>query len=277
MWTAYFTLRKASPVEASSLIDGLNVQIREGSTELLVDGASAMNEHEAVEKASAAAHAFLNELSWKYGVIIAFDCNTQRVEYVDAAGQRHTSISVGNGAVGIEGKVSVVKKDALGNVIEVRDSQKLGKIEVKPSDAAAYFRQAHLTDDPFDRFRNLYLVAENIASRIVIKKEFNKRILRQTYGLKSYEESLLRLALDQCFAGNLQHLRSIYSVVGNQPSIPALVETLFKGHRCQLNHSKESQNRKVPFNPQDKKDVEAALPLMEFVAKSLLEYQDKSL
>jgi hypothetical protein len=38
-------------------------------------------------------------------------------------------------------------------------------------------------------------------------------------------------------------------------------------------HAKAFEDKKVPFNPQDEKEVKAALPTMDFVAKSLLEYE----
>jgi len=44
-----------------------------------------------------------------------------------------------------------------------------------------------------------------------------------------------------------------------------------------LNHSKATESKKIPFNPQDEEEVQSALPLVEFVAKSLLEYEDRSL
>lgn len=52
---------------------------------------------------------------------------------------------------------------------------------------------------------------------------------------------------------------------------------LYKGHRCQLNHSKASDDKKIPFDPEDEKEVNHALPLMDFVAKSLLQYEEQKL
>ena len=58
-----------------------------------------------------------------------------------------------------------------------------------------------------------------------------------------------------------------------QQTIPRVVEMLYVSHRCQIMHAKSSEDKKVPFNAQDEKEVKAALPTMDFVAKSLLEYE----
>ncbi|TET41122.1 MAG: hypothetical protein E3J66_05835 [Dehalococcoidia bacterium] len=60
-------------------------------------------------------------------------------------------------------------------------------------------------------------------------------------------------------------------------TIPQVARILFKGYRRQLDHSKASQDKKIPFNPQDEREVKAAPPLVEFVAKSLLRYEEGSL
>ncbi|GAI20065.1 unnamed protein product [marine sediment metagenome] len=44
-----------------------------------------------------------------------------------------------------------------------------------------------------------------------------------------------------------------------------------------MDHSKALRDKKIPSNPQDEKEVKAALPLMEFVAKSFLQYEENSL
>jgi hypothetical protein len=58
-----------------------------------------------------------------------------------------------------------------------------------------------------------------------------------------------------------------------QQTIPRVVEILYQANRCQIMHAKAFEDKKVPFNPQDEKEVKAALPTMDFVAKSLLEYE----
>jgi len=252
----------------------MTLVITEGSADLAVNDVSVVNDREAVEKARKVAHGFLNTLSWKHGVVLAFDQHSQKVDSVDQNGRIRSSISVGDGGVGIEARVVDVKKDSSGKVIEVLDSRRLGRVSVRTSEAAAYYRHALLVSDPYDRFRNLYLATENIASKIEAKKGLNKQSLRKTYGLNSYEEGLLRLALEECFAGNQPSLSGVYPVAAGEPLIPAVVKILYRGHRCELNHSKVSDRRKLPFDPEDEKSVQAAMLLMDFVAKSLLEYED---
>ena len=65
-------------------------------------------------------------------------------------------------------------------------------------------------------------------------------------------------------------------VTGPDP-FDTVAALLFKGNRCQLNHAKAGKSKKVPFNPDDEREVREALTLMEFVAKSLLDYEQKHL
>ncbi len=52
---------------------------------------------------------------------------------------------------------------------------------------------------------------------------------------------------------------------------------LYVKNRVQLNHSKASKNKKIPFNPNDEWEVQVSLPLAELVAKSLTSYEDTHL
>jgi hypothetical protein len=142
-----------------------------------------------------------------------------------------------------------------------------------------------LTDDPFNKFRDLYLAAENIASKIQGLKGLRKGEVKQlSKSRESYEEGLLCLALNECFSSNLQSLRSLTQVAKSLPEFddaqevtPQVAKILYRGHRCQLNHSKALEDKKIPFNPEDEKEVRAAIPLMEFVTRSLLQHEENSL
>ena len=174
-------------------------------------------------------------------------------------------------AILVEGSLEVIKKDKLGNIIEVYDSKKPGPIKCKPSEATSYYRRGRLSSDPFDRFRNFYLVVENIADRI--------RILKEVSHLN--EQQLLESALKEYFESNTKPLenmaRSIPGFNLGADVISEVANLLYKGHRCQLNHSKASEDKKIPFDPEDEKEVSQALSLMDFIAKSLLQYEEQNL
>lgn len=278
MWKVYFNLSKPSPLEANSEINGMKVSVSQGSDQLVVEFAEACDETDAHEKTLTVANRFLDALSWKFGATFAIDPATQRVEHASPTGQKQVSMGF-ESSLGLTGSLRVEKKDSSGNIIEVRDSSTPGRIDVKPSEAAGYYRHAHLTDDPFNRFRDLYLAAENVASKIQVAKGLSKNAVKQlSESGTSYEEGLLRLALDECFGSETQSLKQSTKNLPDfddaQETIPQVAKILYNGYRCQLNHSKAAENKKIPFNPEDEKEVRAALPLMEFVAKSFLQYEE---
>lgn len=281
MWKVYFNLTKPSQLEASSEINEMKLSVTKGSDQLVVEFANAGDEADANQRALVAANQFLDSLCPKYNSAFEIDPNSQHVENIDPTGPKHIYISA-HASVGITSQVTAVKKDSSGHIIQVYDSSKLGRIETKPSEAASYYRHAHLTNDPFNKFRDLYLAAENVASKIQVAKNLNKNRIKQlSESRQSYEEGLLRLALDECFGSNQQSLKqtakNLPELDQSQEAIPQVAKILYNGFRCQLNHSKALQNKKIPFNPEDEKEVKASLPLMEFVAKSLLQYEEASL
>lgn len=280
MWKVYFNLNEPSRLEANSEINGVNVYISEGSKQLVVENIAASDETDAQQKALTVANRFLDAL-WRFDTTLAIDEASRCVEHISPSGKKQVYVTVAD-SVRIGEHVRVVKKDSSNNIIEVYDSSKPGRIEIKPSEAASYFRHAHLTGDPFNRFHNLYLAAENIASKIQGLKGLSKSGVKQLSDSgQSYEEGLLRLALDECFASNLQSLNKVAKSLPEfddaRELVSQVVKILYTGYRCQLNHSKTSQDKKIPFNPEDEKEVRAALPLMEFVARSLLQYEENSL
>jgi len=281
MWKVYFNLNKPSQLEASSEINEMKLSVTKGSDQLVVEFANAGDEADANQRALVAANQFLDFLCPKYNSAFEIDPNSQHVENIDPTGPKHIYISA-HASVGITSQVTAVKKASSGHVIEVYDSSKPGRIETKPSEAASYYRHAHLTDDPFNRFHDLYLAAENVASKIEKAKRLGKSEIKQlSQSKQSFEEGLLKLALDECSGSDPPSLKQVAKNLPDfddaQETIPQVAKILYNGYRCQLNHSKAAENKKIPFNPQDEKEVKAALPLMEFVAKSLLQYEEASL
>jgi hypothetical protein len=280
MWKVYFNLDKPSRLEANSEINRVNVSISEGSKQLVVENIAASDETDAQQKALTVANRFLDALCWRFGNTLAIDTATRCVEHIGSTGQKQVSITVSE-SIRFTERFLLVKKDSSGNIIEVLDSSKPGRIEIKPSEAASHFRHAHLTDDPFDRFHNLYLAAENIASKIQGLKGLSKGGVKQlSESGQSYEEGLLRLALDESFSSDLQSLNQVAKSLPEfddaKDTIPQVAKMLYV-YRCQVDHSKALRDKKLPFNSQDEREVKAALPLMEFVAKSLLQYEENSL
>jgi hypothetical protein len=276
MWMVTFSLNRPSPLEAYTEIDGTRIEVKENGGKVVITSIQATDIHEASSKAFAAANQFLSALSWRFGAHLAIKGEPPNIEHIDPSGTKQIFLELAERVV-ISEKVRVIKKNTSGEVVEVLDSQKLGEINVKHSDAADFYRQAHLTGHPFEKFANLYKVAENIGDKIRTIKGHSRDSLEQVYGRRSYEMEVLQLALDECFKGNLSSLlgaaKGLLSSIDIQQPIPSIVEVLYKANRCQIMHAKASESKKVPFNPQDEKDVTAALPLMDFVARSLLAYE----
>jgi hypothetical protein len=282
MWKVYFSLTKPSPREANSEINGMKVSISRDSKQLVVENIDACDETDVYQKALTAANQFLDGL-WKYNAYLDIDLSQYHVEsptggkrgYVNLQG----SISVTSDLTGI---LTVARKDSFGNIIEVRDSGKPGRMEIKPSEAATCHRHAHLSHHPFEKFRELYRAAENVASKIQVAKGLSKNKIKQlSESGRSYEEGLLKLALDECFRSDPRALcraaKRLPEFDVSQEAVPQVARILYEGYRCQLNHSKALREKKIPFNPEDEKEVKDALPLMEFVARCLLQYEENSL
>ena len=281
MFTVKLEMNRTSPLKAYAEISGLRVEVDKNSNQVLVHDVDASDKNEAFYKALTVANLFLNTLSWKCNAHLKIEAESSNFELTEPSGKKHTIIRPPSLGLSLEATLAFVHADASGNIISASDSQELSRINVKSSDAAAYYRQAHLTDDLFDRFRNLYLASENISDRIREKRGLSRKEVKRIYGGQPFELALLQLALDECFANKLHPLmvaaERIPTFDNNQPIIPQVTEMLYKGQRCQLNHSKTSENKKIPFNLQDEKEVKTTLPLMDFIAKSLLGYEETSL
>ncbi len=201
MWKVYRNLNEPSPLEANSEINGMNVSISRGSDQLIVENIDACDEADAKQKASIAANQFLNRLSWGPGIILDIDLSAQCVvEHISSTGEKQIGVSINLPIPVPSISVRAEVKDSSGNIIKVCDSSEPGRIEVKPSEAASYYRHAHLTDDPFNRFHGIYLAIENVSSKIQKARGLSKNeVKRLSESGKSYEEGLLKLALDKCF------------------------------------------------------------------------------
>lgn len=279
VWTVCFTINKPSRVDASAEINGLKVMVREGSNQIEVDGCQASDRDRAEKDALRVINDFLNALSWRCDEHLALDFETGAVSFFDHLGNKF--IRPAPAVVHISARLTAVKKDASGSILEICDSQKIGKIAVKASEAAAFYRRAHLSIYPFDQFGNLYKVVENIADQIRMKKGMNKEDVKRNRFADSYEKSLLQLALEECFRSNLKPLlratKNILTIDKSLEVIPSVADKLCKTYRCQIMHSKASLPKKVPFDPQDEKDVQAAVKPMDFIARELLQYEESTL
>jgi hypothetical protein len=145
----------------------------------------------------------------------------------------------------------------------------LKEVVIKPSDSKAYYRKASISQDIFDKYRNLYLAIENVASKIATAK--SKRF---GYG---QELDLLRFALQECFSSDAELLEEYGHISGFNDTGDIFFDVatfLYKKNRIQLSHSKASESKKIPFNAADEWEVQVSLRLTEFVAKSFLTYED---
>jgi hypothetical protein len=231
-----FDLRSRSP----TTVENGDVIIDKGYSTITIRNVEADSTNDAINKARPKADAFLNELSWRYELNLEIG-NSLTVMMQDSPETRHIRQS----------HLTVYTKGGH----RKKYPRILKEVVVRASDSKAYYRRAAMSQDPFDKFRNLYLTIENVASKIAAAKGIDK----------CRDSELIEIALQECFPSNVQSSVKGHSELGT---------LLFKGHRCQLNHSKASEDKKIPFNPDDEQKVKSVLPLAESVAKSLLSYED---
>ena len=263
-WAIRFSLTGPSAVNAFTVIDGATVKVYKNSQEMDVTNFVAHEQEHAIAAARLLGNIFLNKLSWKHNCHyeIAYPIRAARLlpsGQEDVRGIEPPIVY----AASIEIKIM----DSSGNV--VGDSTELGKIEVGRSEAASYYRRAQLALDPFDKFRNFYSVVENVSSKIYKKQPGEP------------EKIELERALTICFSNGLESLEDAAKADPNfnsrEDTIDEVVRILYRSNRCELDHSKGYKDKKVPFDPQDEKEVLDVLPLVKFVAKTLLEHEDTSL
>lgn len=246
-----FNLRARSSVT----VENGDVIVDKGYSTVTVRNVEADSIEDAENKARPKANAFLDELCRQYErkLEIGNDCTIMQQ---NSPTTRHI-------------KKFDMKVYATGGHRK-RLPRVLNEVEIRPSDAKTYYRKAALSQNPFDKFRNLYLAIENVASKIASAKGGHPRS----------ELELLQFALKKCFSSNKQLLEEHSHVYGfkNTGDIFLDVATfLYKKNRVQLNHSKASEEKKIPFNSADEWAVQVSLPLAELVAESLLSYEDDHL
>lgn len=271
MWEVLLQLRRVSPIEAHGRVNGVEVRVSSESKAIQVLHIPAATTAEAKEKAVEACNAFLDELSAKKHGDLELDLAAgHQTKMADPNGSTRVSVGVQDSVVLTE-RVVVVRKDASGNVIDVSDSARPGEISVRPTDAKAYYRKARTTDDVFEKFRNFYLVLENISDKV--RQQQVQPVLK--------EKPLLVLGLRTCLAhctGSLSSMaKSLPGFCATGKLLDDVAELLYKGQRCQLNHAKASQQKKVPFRPKDEDEVRNVIQLAEFVASSMLDYEERCL
>ena len=220
-----FTLDRHSNLEVHAQEGDMRASVEKGSSRLRVEGVEAASEDAARNLAEIFANKFLNTLAYKWDEALGIAPLPWASEPTGEPGNK--SVHVGN-SISSRSSLTLTKIDAGGNVVEVYDSDRPGKIEVSKSEAAAYYRRAALAGDPFDKFRNFYLVAENVADQI--------RLAKQCETPK--EQSLLREALETCFAANsgllVQVAEAVPGFVAGTDVFNGVAELLYKAHRCQL-------------------------------------------
>lgn len=268
MWKVKFNLNVPSPKEASTIVDGISVKVDYEGKHIELANIEAPSKEEARQLAIEAANHFLNTLAWKYDAPLAIDPSVEIVEKVEPGKRGQAYITIRE-RLTITDEVRVSKTNASGATETVYDSRKPGEIEVYHSEAVAYYRRAKLTSDPFDKFRNLFLAIENIMSSLRTKKT------------QRGEQLALVETLTEVFQGKHESLSRVAAQIRGfdqtANAFPEVARILYKANRCQLNHSKVLEERKIPFDPDDERQVKESLPLAEFVAKTFLNYEEKCL
>lgn len=246
-----FDLRARSPVT----VENGDVIVDRGCSTVTVRNVEADSTDDAANKARPKANALLDELCRQYEINLEIG-NSWTVMLQDSPTTRH------------------IKKLYLRTYIKGGHRKKyprmLKEVVIRASDSKAYYRKAAISQDPFDKFRNLYLAIENVVSKIAAAK--GKACCTELEKVK--------IALQECFSSNKQLLEEHSHVYGfaNSGDIFLDVATfLYKRNRVQLSHSKTSERKKIPFNPADEWEVQVSLPLAEIVANSLLSYEDTHL
>lgn len=265
-WAIQFKLNRASYLEAHREKDGIRASVQIGSDALRVDNIPATSECAARDLAEPLANELLDTLAHRYDEPLEIVPLPWRSEHAAESGATVVGQHLGN-TVSSRGSLSLKKIDAQGNVVQVYDSDRPGRIEVKPSQAAPYYRRASLSADPFDKFRNFFLVAENVADQIRLSRHQGK--LKERASLAQ----ALRVVFNQNSGSLLQAAQAVPDFVAAADLFDDVAGLLYEGHRCQINHAKAQQSKKVPFNPHDEETVRGALPLIQFVARSLLDYE----
>src|SRR4030042_5908758 len=253
LYIVEFNMRARSPVT----VENGDVIIDKGYATVTVRNVKADSVEDAENKAMPKANALLDELCRQYEVKLEVG-NGCTIMLQDSPETRHIK----------EFDMKVFAKG--GHRKKIR--RVLNKVEIRPSDARTYYRKAALSKDTFDKFRNLYLAIENVASKIAAAKG-------KHFGYGK-ELGLLKFALQECFSSNKKLLEEHSHAYGFKNTGDILLDVatyLYKKNRVQLSHSKAGEERKIPFNTDDEREVEGSLYLAEFVAGAALSEEDDNL
>ena len=266
IWTIEFTLNRASVLQAHREEDAIRASVEIGSDVLRVENIRANSKDAARQLAEPLANEFLDALAHKHDEPLQIRPLPWASEHTAESGARVVTQHVGH-AVSSRASLSLKKIDARGNVVGAYDSDRPGRIEVKPSQAAPYYRRARLSADPFDEFRNFFLAAENVADQIRLSCHQGK--LNQRASLAQ----ALRVVFNQNSGSLRQAAQAVPDFVAAAGLFDDVAGLLHEAYRCQISHAKAQRSKKVPFNQHDEEAVRGALPLMQFVARSLLDYE----
>lgn len=145
LYIVEFDLKTRSPIT----VKNGDVILDKGCSTVTVRNVEADSQDNAIDKARTEADAFLNELSWQYEIGLEIG-NGLTVMIQDSPLTRHI-------------KKYHIKVDV--DIIGGRRKKvlhTLQEVAIKPSDAEAHYRKAAISQDPFDKFRNLCLVIDFI-------------------------------------------------------------------------------------------------------------------
>jgi hypothetical protein len=203
-----FNLKSRSPIT----VENGDVVLDKGYSSIAVRNVQADSYDDAINKARTKAEAFLDELCCLYEIKLEVG-NGLTVGIQDSPTTRHIK--------------NYTVKVTLKGWHRKKITRVLKEIEVKPSDAKTYYRKAVISKDPFDKFRNLYLAIENVASKIAAAKGKSR----------CSELELVKIALQESFSSNKQQLEEHSHVYGfeNTGDIFLDVATfLYRKNRVQL-------------------------------------------
>jgi hypothetical protein len=244
-----YDLKSKSP---TTVEDG-DVIVDKGYSTVVVRNIEADSHEDAREKAEPRAQAFLNELCWRYGIVLELGNGSTSAIQEDIT-IRHLHRT----------HVKILLKGGH----RPKFPKTLKQVTIQPSDAKSLYRKAMISKDPRDKFRELFLVVENIATKIV--PSWKKKTMRH----------LLTSAIKKCFTFRLNELEDFtksYHFKYEGDIIKAIVSNLIENYRTYLFHAKSTMNKYIPFNEEDEWKVRRILPLVEFLAKSLISYEDDNL
>jgi len=228
-----------------------DVIVDKGCSTVTVRNVQADSVNSRIDEATVKANTFLDELCCQHGINLELE-NGAALEPQGSPTTRHVK--------------KYTTKIRLKGWHRKRVPRSLKEVRTKPSDAKAYYRKAAISKDPFDRFRNLFLAIENIATKIVRDSPNAKQLLKR--------------ALQTCFppaSKDLEHFMQSHGFEHKGDAVAKATDLLYSQNRLPLFHSKENKGKKIPYKLEDEESVETVLPLAEFVAKSLLEYEDTNL